>query len=389
MLFTIIFLLSCTQETNNKYSIYYRGKDKNNEFLSFSKDLQTSFIKSMKSSISLGPTMYYNLLSHKGQYYHFDYPASRVTHLRFEKNRLIPQDSCFFKILKGEVETHYFVGDSLLVFIGWDKSYTNHVFAEIALDADTIRRELVLPLPELNKNEIQTIGFSVIKNNCFYLSFTTKYKNHENGSVYKSADSLGFLVLDYPSMSHSRTYYDPRTTFSLYGNMHQPTSFTNEKGDSYFITNTSERFGNSSRPSGILRIRKEEEILDSTYFFNISGSPIREYPYAIWYLGGNQALVKTGDNNLVTDWTDYNEKNIYHYYHIDLEKQTFHKLDIPLDVAWYVNNVQVVNGKAYIANIPTDRDNHIWVYDPSSKILQQEVEFSSAVERVFDIYTIR
>ncbi len=386
-LFAIIFLFSCTQENKSKYSIYYRGKDKNREYLSFTNDLQDCFIKSRKSDIALGQRMYYNLISHNGQYYHFDYPATHITHFLLENNQLVPKDSCFFKLLKGEVETHYFLGDSLLVFIGWDKGYKNHVFAEMDLGADTIRREFILPLPAVHANEIQTIGYSSIQNNYFYLSYTTKYKKQENGSVYMSADSLGLLVLDYPTMEHSRCYYENRTTFSLYGNMRQPTSFIDEQGDSYFITNTSERFGNSAKPSGILRIRKNEECIDSTYFFSIS-SAIQEYPYAIWNLGNNQVLIKTGDSNLVTNWTDYNNKNIYHYYHVDLLKQTFTKLNIPLDVAWYGNNVLVEDGKAYIANIPADRDNHIWVYDSSSNLLSREEAFPSSVERVFDIFAV-
>ena len=101
-------------------------------------------------------------------------------------------------------------------------------------------------------------------------------------------------------------------------------------------------------------------------------------------MNNGRYLVKCGLSNLVKRSNDYLDGNIYGYYDVDVTTGKASRLSVPLNRAWYTDDVLVENEKVYIAVI--SGNNYIfWAYDPTDKSLSEGLRFSSNVKRLFSI----
>jgi|GEM_PF-278722 len=122
----------------------------------------------------------------------------------------------------------------------------------------------------------------------------------------------------------------------------------------------------STKPSGILRIKKKETDFDPSYFFNIEEATSGGKIFSLDYAGGNKAIARilTNDNGPLwsaygRDAVSFNQKLVI----LDLEGKTVTDVaNIPLHAKRYTSPILVENGKAYVS-IETASDAFVYQID--------------------------
>ena len=180
---------------------------------------------------------------------------------------------------------------------------------------------------------------------------------------------------------------DTRSSGPVIDGRHVPSAIEDQNGDTYFITNTNDIFEAKSvdKPSVIFRIEKDKNQIDPNYIINLNTLSEKSIsPVGLWYLGQGKVLLKSAREDLVKSRSDYWE-NIFEYIVIDLKTKASHKLPLPLDRSWYVNNVIIENGLVYIANMSKEKGNYIMIYNAKDETLVKGLELGSDINRVFRI----
>jgi hypothetical protein len=191
-----------------------------------------------------------------------------------------------------------------------------------------------------------------------------------------TATNTAYLaVVDYPAMNNVVITTDTRSTYPGSIATDLPSTLT-YNGDIYILSNVGDRWGiNPNKPSGIWKIKNNENTFDANYFFNLSAlsNGNREY-YGLWDLGNGKAITRMGRADLLTAFEDYTNKDVFEYYVLDLNAKTRTKLDLPLDRGVRVSPVWVENGKAYIGVSSATQGKFIYTYDIASGSLTKGME---------------
>lgn len=383
-LLLLILIIGCTEKPSpftSKYVVYLRGDNNHKEYLAGLDKLSAGKFDPIKQGIELDTSIYYDLYYHQGLFYDVD-EANKIRKFIPSEGNLKLVGSCTLPNIT-EIETHTFTSDGRLLVIGLDSIHRNPVYTLIDLQRFKVIKYGIIPIPDDGSYQRTSVGFVRVNNN--KLCMTYVYHDMYEHGKYDTQNRMGLITLNYPEMTFHANSFNEKTVYEPKNGRHQPTMATEASGDLYFITNTSEGYGNEKTlPSGILRMKQGKTEIDPDLFINLSEAIPQCSPVGIWCMSDGKYLVKCELCNLVNTPNDYLEGNIYGYYDVDVATGKVSRLSIPLNKAWYTDDVLVEEGKAYIAVI--SGDNYMfWVYDPIDKSLREGLKFSSDVKRLFSI----
>ncbi|GAB3993642.1 hypothetical protein GCM10028807_29420 [Spirosoma daeguense] len=384
-LYSMFFLAGCTPEKSSndleikkKYSFYVMMKD-DAEYIVQTDTLTSGYIDPIALGAKVTPSrIFYELIAHNNRYYRLDWKTQRFIQYTLDNKKLTPIDSIQLTGAWG-VDNQSWLGDTLMI-MGHDSKNEKVHYAKITFAPLKANEGIIdLPAPANGFNSM-TIGFTTFINRNLYLGYT--YHKMALNS-YVTSDTMYVTQLTYPGLKTTRTVKDTRSTYPGGINTRQSHFFTDENGDFYFISCPGIALGdNPSKPTGIFRIRKSDGLLDPTYFFNLSASPIHNHGYGFWYIGNGKAIVRTERKGLFKGMQDHYLVPHFDFYVVNLAKQTTQRLDLPLDKGTARNCVLVENGLVYITVNPNKGGNYVWIYDPTTGSLRKGLQFNDQVDYI-------
>ncbi len=274
--------------------------------------------------------------------------------------------------------------DTLLLFTSDNKTNRRLWYTKITIKPFKIvqQQELKIPssAPDFN---IISVGFSTIHQQQLLIGYT--FNKIINETDFTTIDTLYVATLDKTTLKLKGVQKDTRSTYPGGINTVQSYSFNDENGNYYFMACPGIALGNiPSKPTTIFKIEKESTQIDPNYFFNVTAQT-HNHAYGIWYLGNNQAIIRSERKDRYTDFSDHHSTYQFEYYRIDLVKKTTHKLDLPFDKGTRKESVLVENGKAYIA-IDDSSDRHqVWIYDIKSEEIKAGLQLDQATDFIVRI----
>lgn len=277
--------------------------------------------------------------------------------------------------------------DTLLLFTSDNKTSRRLWYTKIAISSFSIvqQQELIVPSADPDFNII-SIGFSTIRQQQLLVGYT--FNKIINETDFTTIDTLYVATLDRKTLKLKEIQKDTRSTYPGGINTVQSYSFNDENGNYYFMACPGIALGNNpSKPTAIFKIGKESTQIDPNYFFNLTAKT-HNHAYGMWYLGNNQAIIRSERKDRYTDFSDHHSTYQFEYYLIDLIAKTTRKLDLPFDKGTRKESVFVENGKAYITIDDNTEQHQIWIYDvKSGQIttglqLDQEADFIVRIDRL-------
>ncbi|MCJ8320678.1 MAG: DUF4374 domain-containing protein [Colwellia sp.] len=240
-----------------------------------------------------------------------------------------------------------------------------------------------------------TVGYAtglVVRDNLLFVPF---HKLDDAGYfATPEPNSADIAIYDYPltdGAEPKKIISDTRT--SHVGVNGTTTSLiTTNSGSMYTMSNGSVAAGfspASTKPSGILRINKDETEFDANYFFNIEDATDGGKIFWFDYIGGNKAIARIiTDDTGAAPWGAYNKSLIMQkLVIIDLVAQTITDVaDVPLHAKRYSSPVEVMNGKVYVS-IETADDAFVYQVDIDSATAVKGVEIKGkTIKGFYDLY---
>lgn len=393
-LICILLTVSCNKEKSGqhnpkpqKYSIYVMMKD-GSEYMVQTDSLHAGQVHPSESGVAINPSrIYYELIVSNGYYYWVDMKTKAFVKYKILDGQFTKDSELSLNGIS-IVENYNWVGDDTLLVMGYDDSNRKVRYAKISVNnMQAVQGEINLPAP-FGVYTSMSVGFSKLLKDTLLVGYTyhaTKDLNH-----YTTGDTIYVETLSYPEMKSLGRSKDTRSAFPGGPNTRQSHFFTDEKSDFYFIACPGIASGNNpTKPTGILRIKKSETVIDTGYFFDISNSVIQNHGYGFWYTGNGKAIVRTERKGIFTGMKDHWKVPHFDFYVLDLAAQTTSRLSLPLDKGTARQCVLVEDGVVYIT-INADREgSNVWVYDPRSGSLQKglgfdkEVDFVLRLERLY------
>jgi len=366
-------------EAKKKYSLYIMMKDAS-EYMVQTDTIDAGHVDPRAQEVKVTPSrMYYELLAHNNHYYRLNWKNGRFVQHKIVNRHFVQTDSIQLAGNWG-VDNYNWLGDTLFI-LGYDAKNSSVRYAKLnpwplkAIEEGTV----ALPKPANGFNSM-SIGFSTVLNGNLYLGYTY-HKTDLNH--YATSDTLYVAQLTYPGLKPIRTFKDTRSTYPGGVNTRQSHSFTDEKGDFYFISCPGIASGNHPfKPTGIFRINKADGALDPNYFFNLSASPIHNHGYGFWFIGNGKAIVRTEQKGLFEGMQDHYRVPHFSFYVLDLAKQTTSRLDLPLDKGTARNCLLVEKGLVYIAVNANGGGNFVWIYNPQTGSLRKGLRFDDEVDYI-------
>lgn len=219
----------------------------------------------------------------------------------------------------------------------------------------------------LNKWPTGALG----RDNKIYVPF---YPLDGSGWTTPETDTAFINVYKYPTLEFEKTIKDTRTSpIGQYGSV--PCIFKTESGDIYTISSSSKAasYTQSTKPSGILRIKNGEEVFDASYFFNFEDAMNGRLLMG-QYLGNGKALVRyipVSTDDASSQWDTYEiSRPICNLAIVDLENKSVTPVTgIPKHGNGYAGALLIENGKAYISISSTEAGEvRVYEIDPSSGV---------------------
>lgn len=319
-----------------------------------------------------------DVIQRDGFYYHANAGSGRLGKYHVENGSLLIDKEIPFSWLNWSSYT--WVDNNTLVIFGDGNNEAR--YAVVKVDKMTIKTG------KLNLEKIPTgfdaynIGFAEYRNNKLFLGYgfgSTDYTNYPNMPIYQRAY---VAVIDYTTMAVEKSVSDTRTTGLGGPNVYAPSSFVDETGDLYFISDPANVYDYKS-PSAMYRIKSGSTEIDPTYFFNFSAVANNEMVPAMWYIGNGKAIVRSRIAGQSIDADHY-------FCVVDVKTGALiKKLNLPADKGErMVNAVIVEDGKAFIAVNAADKD-YIWQYDPATDQLTKGVEFVGGIDYILRIEKLK
>jgi len=378
-LFCVLFFSGCSHSdsstsvsnTDNKYSLYIMTQDAN-EYIVQTNSLAEGFIEPSKSGVLLQKNdLERNLIVRDGFYYFMNNRSGKFYKYALEHKSLKKVDSVSIKDLY--ISNYTWSADTLLL-IGTDINDTLMRYVKVHV-TDMAAEEGIIPVKITHPSyNLISVGLSHIKHGKLFVGYTYHVINELN---FTTSDTAYIAVLNYNTMKILDILKETRSTYPGSENLVEPAYFTTEKGDLYFLTCPGVALGNRiEKPTALLRIKENDEKIDSTYFFNISDSPINNHAYSIYYLGKNKALIRSERKDLYKDWNEHWKVPHYEFYILDIEKQSIDKLKLPLDKGTRRQCVIIENNIAYISLNSDTEGNYIWIYNSIDGSLHKGLSLS-------------
>lgn len=327
------------------------------------------------------PRIWYYMLVKNGFYYYVD-PKTEY----FVKGQVIGDhferlDSVYLKsfsypdnALFMDADTVFLVNHSVGI---QPKRYAKVNVADMSAIVDT----LALPLPRPPFGNM-SVGFEFWRDKQLWMGYTYHFNNRENG--FGSADTVYIARMSYPEMKIQHIEKDPRSTYPGNVNTAQQNTFLDEQGDFYFLSCPGiARGANPNQPTAIYRIKADEQVLDTGYFFNISTSPIQNHAYGLWYLGNHKALLRSERKDLFNTFEEHYLLAHIEYYEVDLRSKAVHKLDLPLDRGSSRTCVLIQDDQAYITINDGKGNNDVWIYRSKVQSLTKGLHLEGDIDYIF------
>ncbi|MFD2284614.1 hypothetical protein GJU39_02895 [Pedobacter petrophilus] len=389
ILIAVAVLSACStgnkDASDAKFSLYILGKN-NKTYVVHTSNLDSGSIKPEVYGTEI--TQNYkgrDLIVRNANYYRLN----AKTHL-FSK----------FKVLPGEVEVEssfllknfsiecfkWIKGDTLLLTGLNAPAYNTPKF--VLLNAATMKvishGNLDIPRPS---GEFTTLSIGLLEQrsgNSLLLGYT--YHVSQDINNFKTSDTMYVSELNYPSMKLVKTHKDIRSTYPGGQNVIQPYSFKDEKQDLYFMSCPGIALGNRPElPTAIFRIKATQAETDKSYFFNISGSSIKNHAYGMWYLGQRQVIIRSERADLFKGLNDHYRTPHFEFHVLNLDTKEIKKLDLPLDKGTRKECVIVQGNIAYIAINSPKKGCYIWEYNIKTGSLKRGLQLSGETDFILRI----
>jgi hypothetical protein len=385
-----LFLSGCTGDkstdnsnTQKKYSIYAMMKD-GSEYI-----VQTNSISSGALSPALQGTelplkdMWPDLIVRDGYYYRLDWKTEEFIKYQIENQEF--KEIASTKLTDfAFLETYTWTARDTILLITYNRKTSLVRYAK--LNTKTMRTtegKLDIPPPSGIYNWM-SLGFAEHRDGKLFVGYT--YHTINKNENYTTSDTAYVAVLTYPGLAPLKTAKDTRSTYPGGINTEQPFTFTDEKGDLYFIACPGIALGNNpKKPTGIFRIKKSEDTIDPQYFVNISASPIQNHGYGLWHLGDGKAIVRTERKGIFTGMKDHYKVPHFDFFVIDLNTKTTTRLNLPLDKGSARQCVIRENGLTYITTNSDREGSFVWVYNSRENKLKKGLQFTGNVDYILRI----
>ncbi|RQO67471.1 hypothetical protein DBR43_23330 [Pedobacter sp. KBW06] len=389
-------LPSCREQQGNtvaasekKYSIYILGKD-GKEFIMETNTLDSGLLYPEKTGAKLDEKeIDRELVVRDGFYYLLN--RKKNSFIKYKEAEQAIVEVASTPLENFSIDNYYWLNKDTLLLTGLNRTdYSQVKYAIIKTDDMKVLTigDLAIPRPFGKYTSIST-GFVELRNKQLFLGYT--YHQKLSSYDYTTSDTTYLALFNYPQMTKIRIDKDVRSTYPGGTNMVQPYSFNDEKGNYYFMTCPGIALGNrADLPTGIFRINAGEDTLDKNYFFNISASVIRNHAYGIWYLGGNQAIIRAERKDLFKGLSDHYSTAHFEFYLIDLSSgKVLKKLELPLDKGTRRACIIVSGNTAYIAVNSTKEGNYIWLYNIKTGALKKGLQLTGDTDFIMRIDKIQ
>ncbi|QQD14933.1 DUF4374 domain-containing protein [Sphingobacterium sp. UDSM-2020] len=389
LLLLIVFFIGCSSRdqsnsSSNNYSLYIMNKNLGNTIVT-TNSIDSGTINILKDGIDL-PTQYFDrsIIVHNGFFYHIK--SGKFIKFEMQENALT--EIAAIPMSNQHIENMNWQGkDTLLLFTLDNKTYSKLHYYKIDVKKFEIlqKEEIHLPVAP-SKFPIVSIGFSTLHQNNLILGYT--YNKVINETDFTTIDTMYFATLDPQTLKIKSIQKDNRSTYPGGVNTVQSYSFHDERGNFYFMSCPGIALGNNlSKPTAIFRIPNNTTTVDSSYFFNLTTTN-QNHAYGMWYLGNNEAIIRSERKDLYNDFSDHHSTYQFEYYVVDLLKQTATKLTLPYDKGTRKESVLVENGKAYITIDDKDDNHQVWIYNIQTKKistglkLDKETDFIVRIDKL-------
>lgn len=377
---TAALVSSCTHpspQQPKKYSIMVMSDD-DQQYIIQTDTLDHGTVYPVRDGVPvLSPPRIWYYTVVKDGYYYF---VNNQTHY-FIKNQVIDHqfvalDSVRLPDFKYPDNCNFYHPDSILVV---NNAPEHKKYARINVRTMKARiDELPIPAPQPPFKYL-SVGFVEYRPPYCYIGYTYSYQDDING--YGSADTVYVAQTTYPGMQLQKIFKDPRSTYPGNVNTAQQNTFVDENGDFYFLTCPGiVRGANPSQPTAIYRMKGNSP--DSSYFFNISASPVHNHAYGLWYIGNHQAILRSERKDLFSTFEEHYKVPHIEFYVINLETQAVQKLDLPLDRGSSRTCVLAEGPQVYISINDGKGGNDIWIYNRDDKSLRKGLHMAGPVNYI-------
>lgn len=384
----LIFLFGCSEKQKSEcqqYSIYTMADD-NKEYINQVDNLATGELDPIQKGVRTYPKqIWFDLIVKDGFYFRLERKTNYFLKYTVENNRYIPVDSVKLSGMS-YLDNYNWVHSDTVFLTSFDRKVSKLSYARVnikTMKADIGTLPVSLPKPPFNS---MSIGFSMVRAGKLFLGYT--YYEITSQHV-KAADSVYIDVLTYPDLKLVKTIKDSRSSYPGGANTAQPNTFTDRHGDFYFLACPGIALGNNpEKPTSLYRIKKDEDKLDSTFFWNISES-IKNHGYGLWNIGSGKAIIRSERKDLFTGVEDHYKVPHIEFYVLDLNKKTAKKLELPLDKGTSRQCILVENGLVYLS-VNSESGNYIWIYNPKDNTLKKglkikdDIDYILRIERLYE-----
>ncbi|MFW0718528.1 hypothetical protein [Pedobacter sp. N23S346] len=366
-----------------KYSLYILAKD-GKEYLLTQNTLEHGIIKPEASGVVLdGKDMDRDVFVKNGFFYHLNRKTALFSKFFIESGLLKTSGALTLKDFS--IENFNWVNQDTLLLTGLNLSgynQTKYALIEIKTMKVIAAGNLQTDHPS-GKFSTQSIGFVEKRKNQLFVGYT--YHAPQGISNYFTSDTFYVAEIAYPVMKKIKTEKDVRSTYPGGQNTIQSYGFVDQHSDYYFMSCPGIALGNRPEmPTGIFRIKTNEDRIDQHYFFDISAK-LKNHAYGMWYLGGNKAIIRAERKDLYKDLNDHYSTAHFEFYIIDLQTQSAKKLNLPLDKGTRRECVIVEGNTAYISVNSTTEGNFIWLYNIKTGTLKKGLQLAGDTDFIMRI----
>ncbi|WP_353545550.1 DUF4374 domain-containing protein [Rhinopithecimicrobium faecis] len=324
-----------------------------------------------------------SVIVHKGYYYQIDainevFAKYKLTPKGVEKVDQLP-------MVNRHIENVSWLSpDTLFLITLDDKSYSYINYYIIAVNDFKIVKQGQINLPIDNPEfPIISIGFSIIKNSKLLIGYC--FNKIYNTTDFTTSDYMYLAEIDTTNMQVEKILKDARSSYPGGINTVQSYSFKDSSGDFYFMSCPGVALGNNTKmPTAIFRIKDKASIIDPTYMINLS-EKTGNHAYGFWFLGKDQAIIRSERKDLYTDFSDHHSTYQFEYYLINLKSQEIAKLALPYDKGTRKESVLVSNNKAYITIDDKDDNHQVWIYDILTRKISEGLKLDNQVDFIVRI----
>ncbi|GAB3993849.1 hypothetical protein GCM10028807_30140 [Spirosoma daeguense] len=313
-----------------------------------------------------------DIIQKNGFYYHANFGSGRLGKYHVANGAVVVDKEVPFTHLNWS--SYAWVDDQTLVIFGTGdnggKDEGRYAIIKVADMTVTTGKLALQAFP--TGFTTYSMGFAEYRAGKLFLGYSFGSSDWSNYPIMPVSQQFNVAVINYSTMAVESNINDIRTTNPGGPMVYAPSSFQDENGDIYFMSDPVANYDYKS-PSAVYRIKNGSTTLDPTYYFDFSSKVNMEMGAAMWYVGNGKAIVRTRVAGQSID-ADHS------FSVIDVKTGTFvKKLALPADKGErMVQAVIVENGKAYIAVNAADKD-YIWEYDVAADKLTQGTEFVGGI----------